>query len=351
MPDKSPPPLDWSLRVAHEATRFFSLDMDFRASVRHEQGIEEAEGTLTPFSVMNFMTYLSARGVETVGRRAQDLDALLARMTNEGVLSHAGSSYSLLFGRRYLLNNAVSKSQRMGLLWLANIIGPEVIIRVMAPNVAHLTGTVDGEVHGGSGLLIDGRYVLTAAHVVNDMTLHNTVRFSSEYEASVEEVLINDVARDVALLRVDPPEEVALSRISGLAFRNPQWADRVTILGYPPVPQTAQAYLTVQTGEVVNPDVETRPEPPEAHPLDLFNLPVEPPTNGRWFLFSAVARPGNSGGPIVASDGRVVGLVTRELANDGGVASPFYAGAPTGSIIDALAKKAMEELLPVEHWQ
>jgi len=296
------------------------------------------------------MAYLKTRNVEIVGRRASDLDALLARMADEGVLSHAGSSNSPVFGRRYFLNDAISESQQSGLLWLSNIIGPEITISVMAPNVAHLTGTARGEVHGGSGLLIDGRHILTAAHVVNDVTLDEIVTFSDDREAKIENIVVNDVVRDVALLQVAPCGQIAIPRIEGLAFRDPRWSDRVTIMGYPPVPQTTKAYLTTQTGEIVNPHIETLPERPKPGPLDLLNSNPEVRPNGRWFLFSAVARPGNSGGPIIASDGRVVGLVTRELTNDRVAASPFYAGTPTSSIVDALAEGGMARLLPVENW-
>lgn len=34
------------------------------------------------------------------------------------------------------------------------------------------------------------------------------------------------------------------------------------------------------------------------------------------FLFSAIARPGNSGGPILSEDGHVVGIVTKELSEN-----------------------------------
>ncbi len=56
--------------------------------------------------------------------------------------------------------------------------------------------------------------------------------------------------------------------------------------------------ITVQRGEVVNPAAET----PAAG-----GLPRQ-----KTFLYSAIARPGNSGGPIVAHDGRVIGLVVED---------------------------------------
>ncbi len=50
---------------------------------------------------------------------------------------------------------------------------------------------------------------------------------------------------------------------------------------------------------------------------------------------------------------RVLGLprcLTREFSEQGGIASPFSAGAATASIIDALAEENLEDVLPIEHW-
>lgn len=86
-------------------------------------------------------------------------------------------------------------------------------------------------------------------------------------------------------------------------FRDPAWGDTATVLGYPPVPQVrdqaeGSPNLIVQGGEVVNPAA-----------TGLFGEPL--------FLYSAIARPGNSGGPIVAQDGRVIGLVFEGSAASG----------------------------------
>ncbi len=224
--------------------------------------------------------------------------------------------------------------ESQGALWLSPVIGPELIIAVMEPNIAHITGTTPGgDAHGGSGLLIDSKHILTAAHVVNDMRLDKTVHFSDKYEATIKDVVVNEPDRDVAMISVDLPLPVAEARAAGLAFRDPRWSDQVTILGYPPVPTTIRAHLTVQTGEIVNPGVETS-------------------QSEKWFLYSAVARPGNSGGPIVAADGRVLGLVTREFSADSEeAASPFFAGVPTSSIVDAVEAGSLSGVLPVEDWK
>lgn len=333
--DKSPPSLDWLITVATEALHFFSLDSELRAAVQQQQGLQAESGVITPFSTMRFLTHLEKQGVATTGRRAQDLDSLLAQMAASGILLDAGSDVRQpLFGRCYFLGSSITRRQYQGPLWLAPVIGPELVIAALQPHVAHITGTTPaGDAHGASGLLLDQQHVLTAAHVVNDMHLDQVLYFQEVHEARILEVLVNEPQRDVALLRVElPPAFASTSRSPGLAFRDPRWADQVLMLGFPPVPMTTRAHLTVQTGEVVNPHVAT------GH-------------SGEAFLYSAVARPGNSGGPIVAADGRILGLVTHELS-DGATsgASPFFGGVPTGSILQALAAAGLGGVLPVEDW-
>ncbi|CAM5742414.1 hypothetical protein MAUB1S_01516 [Mycolicibacterium aubagnense] len=81
------------------------------------------------------------------------------------------------------------------------------------------------------------------------------------------------------------------------------------------------------------------------------------PQRTKIFLYSAIARPGNSGGPIIAHDGRVIGIVvehsmeTSSSDPDGAASAeqrqpstdadrsdiaPFYRGIPTSEILRAL---------------
>ncbi len=91
------------------------------------------------------------------------------------------------------------------------------------------------------------------------------------------------------------------------------------------------ADLIVQRGEVVNPSISGM------HGQTLF-------------LYSAIARPGNSGGPIVASDGRVLGLVTQELLDPGRPQWPFFAGVPAGEVSRAAQELGFPDLLSIETW-
>lgn len=95
------------------------------------------------------------------------------------------------------------------------------------------------------------------------------------------------------------------------------------------------------------------------------------------FLTSAIARPANSGGPIVANDGRVIGLVvenaryglTSASAGDLGPGSgpdpargqsdteldsadadspPFYRGIPGSQVVRAIEELGFEGLVVLE---
>jgi len=70
-----------------------------------------------------------------------------------------------------------------------------------------------------------------------------------------------------------------------------------------------------------------------------------------FFLFSAIARPGNSGGPILSEDGHVVGIVTKELSEDDPVRQPFHAGIATSTLAAAVSELGSPIELPVETWQ
>jgi S1-C subfamily serine protease len=70
------------------------------------------------------------------------------------------------------------------------------------------------------------------------------------------------------------------------------------------------------------------------------------------FLYSAIARPGNSGGPIISLTGNVVGMVTEELKEEtDDPASSFYAGIPASEIAAAVSELGVAVTLPIEDYK
>jgi len=92
---------------------------------------------------------------------------------------------------------------------------------------------------------------------------------------------------------------------------------------YPRIPFTTAPAIILHRGEVTADQVQT---------FDKANL----------FLYSALARPGNSGGPVISSSGYVVGIATRQLDEktlkdeQPWLEQPFYAGVGSTEIRRAL---------------
>lgn len=91
----------------------------------------------------------------------------------------------------------------------------------------------------------------------------------------------------------------------------------------------------IQRGEVANPATETLPD------------------RDKVFLFSAITRPANSGGPIVAGDGRIIGLVVEDSAEaasseSGPESAPFHRGIPSSEVIRALDDLQLRGIIKTE---
>ena len=69
-------------------------------------------------------------------------------------------------------------------------------------------------------------------------------------------------------------------------------------------------------------------------------------------LFSAIARPGNSGGPVVSEKGRILGIVSQEVRTDSQNATfPFFVAVPTKEITKALKELDSPVELPIDLYE
>jgi S1-C subfamily serine protease len=140
----------------------------------------------------------------------------------------------------------------------------------------------------GSGFLVDDRTIVTNRHVVEGAEV-------LEVETSEGDTLSVDVASqgllaDLAVVRLDEPMDEALgTRIppAELAEANPKPGDPVTAVGYP-----GGGPLTVTEGSVIDFKADPR----------LGNL-------SKVIRSDVEIHPGNSGGPAIGADDRVIGVV------------------------------------------
>lgn len=95
---------------------------------------------------------------------------------------------------------------------------------------------------------------------------------------------------DVAIIKLRDP---ITDRPSFTLSIDRELLDEVVVFGYPPVPQSNDAYLVVNRGEV--------------------SSLVQDYDGQQMIVVSCLTRGGNSGGPVVNRRGKVIGLVSRSL--------------------------------------
>lgn len=292
-------------------------------------GKERAQGRTEPFSGRDFLNYLeSTKKLPEAGRYTSKIGELLAELAKHGVLKEVGRNGDVLLGISYYFLLELTSIQKTGILWLARALGPEFLYNIYSHATVQITGvTKDGDAHAGTGLVIAPNWILTCAHVLTDMQVDENQSILGAQRRVIRTLPHPRV--DVGLLEVEQP----MPLLPGIAFRSPVVAESVFTLGYPRVPLSRESALVMQRGEVTNPGVT------------LLDGSVV-------FLYSAIARPGNSGGPILSEMGHVVGIVTEELSEQAeGFRIPFHAGIQTQELIQALAELQVSVALPVESYE
>lgn len=208
------------------------------------------------------------------------------------------------------------KEDTMNLVQVAKEVRGE-IVQIVVP-------LQNGSNSVGSGFWVDQRgYVATCWHVVRDnptatLTVQSAVEplfdleknnmVFSNWEAFSAKVVAKDEINDLALLKIagNPfirPKSAVLVKIgdkaltaqykqSTLKTELPEPGQKILLAGYP----LGRPYLVVQEGSVAS----------VAHSLPEFGPTLK-------ILISTVANPGNSGGPVLDSDSKVIGILEGGL--------------------------------------
>ena len=165
----------------------------------------------------------------------------------------------------------------------------------------------------GSGFPVGAGYIVTNAHVVSGTSAH--MIWTTAGAKLQGTVVYFDPERDVAVLYV--PDY----RSAPLVFGPAQRGTKGAVIGYPGGGQE-QVTPAVIDGRI---DAEGR---------DIYNANL---VTRQIFVIQAKVRPGNSGGPLVDLEGRVLGLVFATSAGDPNQAYALTDDEIQGDVKDAQA--------------
>jgi len=165
----------------------------------------------------------------------------------------------------------------------------------------------------GSGVVVSPEYVATNAHVIAGGTYLQVETQGRRYEATA--------------VRVDSQLDAALLHVPGLsapslfwAVSNPERGDKAAVLGYP-----GGGPFTAERASVSRQIAATGRSLSGAGSVTRDVLEIR-----------AKVEPGNSGGPLVLSNGRIGGLVFAESPSDPGIGYALAADDVRGSLMPAV---------------
>ena len=293
-----------------------------------------AAGDPKPRTVRDFLKHLEVIGAFTKTPNAFRVVEILDKLASVGalILAERGDRAFGGLDDRYVYGPLESDIRRDWFRFVP-VIGAEFLYYLCAPGLVHITGTKEcGASVAGTGLVVDPSHVLTCRHVVGDMVVDKDQTFQDQTCVVDEGSIYKHPEVDVAVIRV---EGAPLTPLKGALFLAPVVAQTVYTLGYPKLPGLRDASVTMQQGAVTNESVTSL-------------------AGESLFLYSAISRPGNSGGPVMSDDGYVVGLSIVDATGEyfGNKAfSPHYAGIPAQVVGEAVESLGLGIELPFEKYE
>lgn len=218
----------------------------------------------------------------------------------------------------FQVNNEIVNQYKNKSILHNRIFGFDYIIKKYLKSVIKIENKLNDQVSIGNGFVIEKEgksLILTNMHVVDkydDLILKDF----DENQINFEKIIKSEKS-DLAL--IFPANDI--SYLEQFIFKeNLEILDDLITIGYPPIPTTKKSYPLCHKGEI--------------------NSEVENYWGDTLFIFSAKTNPGNSGSPIIANDGTILGIVTQQLEEQKWYEKgklPYYAGIPSSEIINFIS--------------
>ncbi|MBN2455468.1 MAG: trypsin-like peptidase domain-containing protein [Sedimentisphaerales bacterium] len=196
----------------------------------------------------------------------------------------AAQGHELATKKREILRGSMSPSQIAEAQRLSREFKPKTQDSSTAD--PQLSGKTEIKGNGTGFFITSDGYLLTAYHVIKDAS---KIQIWMGKRLSPAKVIRIDSANDIALLKVDG---VALEALAVQSSREVKVGQEIFTLGFPNIQfQGLEAKYT------------------QGNISSLTGIADDP----RLFQISAAVQPGNSGGPLLNTEGQVVGLIVAKL--------------------------------------